>query len=175
MHSYSARVVAVLVTFALAGCSKPATRQQTYERLYRAGRTIEGSIGVGVSYVDLGTLLRELSTEILIARDTAKTDGDKALVNAYADVLLVYKDSLLVWKLQIDSAKYEWLEGQIPVDRSLAALAAKYNLTSSDVTPSFSGNSVTVIPADSMQKIWEVAAEKSRHAALLYFGGSDAK
>ena len=168
------RPLLFMLIVALVACKDTGpTRQQTYEKLYRAGRAVEGAISVGVSYADLGTLVRELSTEVLIAGDLAKTETDKQMVAAYRDAMLTYKDSLTVWKGQIESAKYEWLEGQIPLDQEIAPIATKYDLPQRPVTPSFSRNSVIVIPNDALQTIWQAAAQNSDRAIRLYFAPAD--
>lgn len=167
--SRSVRRIGMAALTAIISLSCGRSHQATYEPLYRAGRAIEGAISVGVSYVEFGNLLRTFSTELLIATDKAKSKADKDMVAAYGDLLLTYKESATLWKAQIDSSKYEWLRGRIPVNAEIGPIVAKYNLTTTSVSPSFSDSNVTTISGDSMQRLWEVASEKSKKAVSLYF------
>jgi len=160
-------VVAALSVFAVSCRETPrSSRRELFQPLYRAARAVDGAIAAGVSYADLGSLVRQLSTELLIAGDSATSDDDKKLVAAYGELLATYKDSLTVWKHQIDSGKYEWLHGQIPVDPEVAPLVQKYNLPTTDAGTS--AEPFRVASASSLQVVWGAASVKSREAVSLY-------
>jgi len=68
------RLLAVAITsLYMIGCS-PGTHdvRPDLRGLYQSARAIEGALGVGVAYGDFGTLIRDMSKELVLARDRAK-------------------------------------------------------------------------------------------------------
>ena len=136
--------VRLVMTLALAfvtsfacktGPSQEEQRVERFRSLYRSARSVEGAIAVGVSYVKFGEILQVFATELLIAKDAAKDDSDRALVAAYAEVLDVYKDSAAIWKQANESAGEEWMKGRTFVTETLQPIATKYKLPTKGRTP----------------------------------------
>jgi hypothetical protein len=90
----------VVMAFLGSSCS-PRFDRTKFEPTYRATKAIESAIEVGVTYPKLSELTQALATEIAIATEAAKTEGEKELASAYAAALLPLKDSLAVWTLRI--------------------------------------------------------------------------
>jgi hypothetical protein len=157
-----------VVVVGTATCARQPSLQAKHEPLYRAAKSVEGAIAVGVTYQTFGELLQSLATEVLIAGDRANSDEEKALVAAYAELLTNYKDSSTIWKHQIESSKYEWAKDQIVVGDELVPVAAKYKLPVTELTAY--GAKWKALPADSTQRVWVVAGEQATKATRLYYG-----
>jgi hypothetical protein len=142
--------------------------QAKFEPLYRAARALDGALAVGTSYADFNALLQRFATEMIVADDRAQSQGEKELVGSYRDLFVTYKESATVWKHQIDSAKYDWLKGDIFVDAELRPIIAKYKLSKSELTREYPRTYET-IPGDSVQRVWEAVGPKSKKAVSLYF------
>ena len=117
-----------ILTLWAVGCSQSARAvRPELKGVYHAARAIEGALAVAVTIADFGVLIREMSKELLLARDRAKyatlapdPDVQKFLVK-YGELLDMYKDSAKVWQLQIEDKKY---------DNDLPGIAAKYGMSS---------------------------------------------
>jgi hypothetical protein len=114
----------------LVGCIHQAPRDvdPAIRGVYEASRAIEGALAVGVTYPDFGTLIRDMSKQLLLARDRLKYGAiasDAAvpkILGKYGELLIMYQDSAKVWQLQIqEKGKY---------DSELPAIAAKYGVSS---------------------------------------------
>ena len=124
----------VLFWFAPLLLSSCATQTQTKIRpelagVYRAERSIEGALAVGVSYPEFGTLVRQFSTELLLARDQARFSPPAydvtRVLNKYEDLLGMYKDSSTVWGFEIEHASVH----TDAHDRYLSMIAEKYGVS----------------------------------------------
>jgi hypothetical protein len=68
---------------------------------------VDASLSVGVSYADFGGLIRELSKELLLARDRVRyTKGNpdpqaQRILESYSRLLAMYQDSAKVWQAEI--------------------------------------------------------------------------
>src|ERR1022692_495650 len=60
----------------LCGCTTNKHEPSVEVRpVYRSARAIEGALLVGISYGEFGTLVREMSKELVLARDRVKFSG----------------------------------------------------------------------------------------------------
>lgn len=167
----------VLIGFVLfVGCSskvvqKQEVDQKQYENLYRAAKAIEGSVAVGVNYQKFGELLQNLSTELSIANDKAKSDNEKELLKHYRDALTAYQESATVWKIKIGSARYDWIPaGEIYVEDELRPIIAKYSLPTKPRVLRATGHKFQTISGDAMQTIWVKAHEHLEKGTKIYYG-----
>ena len=160
-----------LISFALLmGCA-PKIDQKKYENLHRAAKAIQGATAVGVSYQKFGELLQNLSTEISIANDKAKSDIEKELLKGYVDVLMTYHESATVWKHKIEGARYDWIpSGQVYVERELQPIVSKYSLPTEKHVIRITGHKFDTISEDSIQVIWGKANEHLEKTTKLYLG-----
>jgi hypothetical protein len=111
----------------LTSCGTPKQQSTVLELVgvYRAARSIEGALAVGVTYSEFGTLIRKFSTELLLARDQAKFDpvvsrGLTPVLDKYTDLLMMYKDSSTVWGLELEKK----------TNKDLPIIAARYGASS---------------------------------------------
>lgn len=187
MSKQVSKVLAVIALMLLvAACTREQPRpsaqpgpsaeeqlQRKFATLYRAARVIDSATAEGVNYVKFTDLLGTLSNEILIAHDLAGTEQEKALVAAYEDLLVAWKDSVAFWDRKRLAAESP-IFGPLPywgVGSELTAKAATYEV---EVKQTSKGGIdwVVVTDSDPVQKVWKAAGAKSRKAVQLYLGPS---
>lgn len=186
-----ARTTAAVLLFCLAGCSRdqpaavatttpqrapaPGITKATFEPVYRAGKTIQGSTGTGVTYQKFMELMQSLSTEIGIAKDHPLNDADKKLLALYEEALHHYAVSASLWKMKIDASDDMW-HGEIPVsfskatDTNILTVIAAYHLPLTDRKVPYTGAKYKAIPGDSVQRVWQHADVALNKATDLYYG-----
>jgi hypothetical protein len=155
----------------LASCNgvKEQGTRPALTGVYKAARSIEGALAVGVTYPEYGTLIRNFSTELLMARDHTRFDMASrdltAVLDKYTDLLIMYKDSSTVWGLQI--------EKKTNVD--LSSIAAKYGMSSAiREVPMAVGSykyKETVADYETIrQTIWERAGKLHEQQLAIVYG-----
>lgn len=169
-------VCATILTLWVAGCSQNARDvRPELKGVYQAARGIEGALAVGVSYGDFATLVREMSKEMLLARDKAKyasMDSQSAqLLDKYGELLAMYTDSATVWQLQIQGAReHDELAGiaakyGVPIGNELKYMKTRY-MSCSDFP---SGSSVN--PCDRIREtIWAQASKIQEQQTAAVYG-----
>ena len=162
MEMRTIRAVSLVGLAALTlGCQATGSTKDTVgldrakmEPLYRSAKAIESSVGVGVNYSKLSELLQNLNLELSIAKDKQLRPDERALVDAYAEAVPVYKDSLALWGLKIEKGRILSSYGQAE------ELAQKYNIKH---------EATTTIDADlGMQIIWAKAGEAVAKGNAIY-------
>jgi hypothetical protein len=130
--------------------------QEKLERVYRSAKTIEASTGVGLTYAKLYELIQQFGTELLIARDKRPTPRELELLDHYAEALNMYRDSLTLWRIKIDSgSRYV---GSADVDR----VRDKYELPA---------ESTGAVDSElGLQIIWTKALERLAQGDAIYNG-----
>jgi hypothetical protein len=150
-------IVAILV------CSSCASRidRQKFEPLYRAGKNIEGALGVGVN-LKYRELLQGFATEFSIANDKAANEAERALVKRYEEALSAYKDAGTIWEKR--------LKGDVLApagDPELVRIVDAYPLSGSG-----SGTAFTFSGQAAVQTIWVTAGARLKAANEMYAGKS---
>jgi hypothetical protein len=149
-----------------SGRGNPAPRPEL-AGVYRSARAIEGALGVGVTYQDFSTLVREFSKELLLARDSARYNLAPKLISStldkYAEVLAMYKDSEQVWSLEVRERKY---------DDALPVLAAKYGVPQAvyESKNSYAGTTKEVNFEMIRQAIWEQTSKLQEQQIAIVYG-----
>lgn len=177
---------AVPVFVVLAGaCSKPldpppapiTITQATFEPVYRASKTIQGSTATGVTHVQFGELLQKFSTEIAIAKDKQMNELDKKLVAVYDEGLAAYQFSNELWKVKLESDEETW-KGEIPVSIKgktspvIDAGVKKYGLKVTDRRLEYLGTRYQAVAGTAIQEVWSKADEILNRATEMYYGRS---
>jgi hypothetical protein len=120
---------AVLINLAACGAVSPLQDQEPkpdLSRLRQAAADLEGSVAVGVSYLDFRHKLQNVSSALVWARQTGvKPDR----LRPYEQAIEGYMDSLNLWKLKLQCPSafgdgYPECSATLEVE----ALAAKYGL-----------------------------------------------
>jgi len=162
--------VPVLLLFASCSTKQPTTRSEL-TGVYRAARSIDGALAVGVSYGDFSTLVREFSGELLVARDQIRFDPQAngavlPVLDKYAEMLAMYKDSEQVWGFEIRQEKY---------NDALPVLAVKYGVAGAvydrkDSTYGITSTSRNVNYESIRQAIWKKASDIHEHQLAAVYG-----
>jgi hypothetical protein len=96
--------ISLLALTSCARLSRPDLRPEL-AGVYRSARSIEGALAAGVTYPDFSMLVREFSTELLLARDNARYNPPSKLIasalDRYADLLSMYKDTEQIWGWEV--------------------------------------------------------------------------
>jgi hypothetical protein len=101
--------VVLLLPIALGGCSetpapKPVEtdpRPEVFEPVYRVATELRSAQEVGMDRRRFGELLEKLTTELSLARDKAESPKEQRVIQGYAEVLQIYKDSAAIWDVKI--------------------------------------------------------------------------
>ena len=164
------KMLIILIGVLFVGCS-PKVDQKKFENLYRAAKAVDGAIAVGVNYQKFGGLLQDLSTELSIANDKAKSDTEKELLKRYSEVLTTYQDSANVWKGKIEGARYDWIpSGQVYLENELRPIVTKYSLPTESHVIQTTGHNFETISENAIQVIWRKGHEQLEKATKIYYG-----
>jgi hypothetical protein len=123
-----ALVVGLFVVGSTVSCGLRTSENQdpNLQPLRQAEADLEGAIGVGVNYLDLGHRVQNLASAVVLA----KQNGTRAdLVRPYENALEMYMDSLALWKLKLQCPSA--FRDQFPtcsVTPEIEALAARYSV-----------------------------------------------
>ncbi len=150
--------------------------QKKFEKLYRAAKSIEGAVTIGVDYQKFGELLQNFVTEISIASDKAKSEEEKELLKIYSEILDMYQDSYRLWHSKNSLSCELFFPGTCPVPRGYIhvgegdTIIKKYNFSAYENTKVTGDFNRYYIPEDSIQVIWSKAHERLEKANILYLG-----
>ncbi len=150
--------------------SQHQVNQAKFEGLYRAGKTIDAAVVVSVTLPRFRELVQAFATEVSIAKDKSTAPAERNLMELYADVLDVYRDSLALWDAQI-AQKSESIDPGVAqlCYGDVGNIAAKYLLPCVEYGPS----GMKVLPSKSQQYLWTVAGVKLRKANAAYLNDAN--
>jgi hypothetical protein len=154
----------------LSGCA-PRVDHADFEQLYRSGKAISSATEVGLNYSSFSDLVQKLASEVSIAKDSANNQPEKNMTDAYQEALTAYRDSLVVWKNEIDGAGYDWIpKGEIYVEDELRPIIAKYALATQERSIEITGHRFETIPEASIQVIWARAGKLLDAGSRIFTG-----
>lgn len=99
--------VAIISFVSISACSDQVERAK-FEALHRSLHTISASTNHGVSYNDFSKLVTNYSAEIAILKGTKLNTIEKELYENYLKTNDIYKHSLFLWTLKMDSKAPTW-------------------------------------------------------------------
>ena len=165
IHHTIRRGVVVISVIAAAACRAEATRSPA-EDAYRALKRIAGATAIGVNKQNYDALLQDAAGEVFILKDLAVTTADSTVLRYYVSAVEKYKDAGALWSEQIDDARYDWMpKRRIMLPES--ALAARYNLPTTNHKMPYTGTEYQTVPQESIQKIWTIAESTADSANSL--------
>jgi len=146
------------------------------EPVYRAAKTIEASVGVGVNLPKHQELIQALAAELNIAADKVTTDDERRVASLFAAVLEAYQHAGLLWTKSVESARYEWYRdgeiaysiGKSPPNPELARLVEFYKIPVRDGKIQYIGTAFQALPKASIQIVWRVADSRLNEAVQAY-------
>ena len=161
---------AATVMLLALGCARTPTEtpQQRHADLYRAFRSIDGAIAMGVTHLQLGELLQRAATQVAISGDTTKAQDEVAMVKSYTEALEAYADSQKLWAKQISYASEAYAKGFIPVEAPIMEIPKKYGLSEVERKLSW-GTSKWIHEEGAVQAVWNAAEKKAEAARREYF------
>lgn len=152
-----------ILTILIISCS-PIIDNNKFANLYRAAKSIEAAISIGVNYSVYSDLLQKYSTELLIIKRENMTPEELKLFNLHKDALVIFLDAQKIWAKKIESPKYKWIpENNIFPLVGITSIIAKYNIKIDEIKDS-TGKKWATISSDSIQFLWSKAESKIAEA-----------
>jgi len=143
-----------------------------FDSAYRAGKSIEGALDVGVSQKDFEGLVQAFATEVLIVQERINGPREQDLMARYSDVLATYEDSLRLWKEAVDQAARSGPPADrggpppIRVENDVVGVVQRHGLPTAQAADGSS-----VISRDAVSFLWTKArarfAEANRAAGVM--------
>jgi hypothetical protein len=148
------------VIFLLNGActSEPEINKNKFDKLSGAARSVKTSIAAGESYQQVADRIQQLSIELTALRNAGTAKREKNLLDAYSDLLAIYRDGLLLWKYKLEFAFFDSvLKGRIYVGQDVEPIVLKYRLSMESHLYEPTGLYWKSIPGDSIRIIWSNA------------------
>ena len=145
--------------FLAASCSsRPGIDKGKFTQLDRAALTVKTSLASGASYRRLTELVQGLSVEIASVKTKVATKEEKELLEAYSDLLAMYRDGLLLWKYKLEFAPFDFVpKGRIYVGQDVEPIVFKYHFPTESHLYQPTRQRWKSLPEDSIQIIWSNA------------------
>ena len=144
--------------FAAACTSGPATDKGKFTELAREAGALKTSLAAGASYPQFSESLHKFSTQIAFLRAKTATKEEKDLLDAYADLLAIYQDGLVLWRYKLEFAPFGFVpKGSIYVGQDVDPIVLKYRFTTQSHLYQPTKQYWKSIPDDSIQIIWSNA------------------
>ena len=153
-------LIQLLVLFFLAAScsSKPGIDKVKFTQLNRAALAVKTSLASGASYRQLTELVQGLSVEIASVKTRVATKEENELLEAYSDLLAMYRDGLLLWKYKLEFAPFDFVpKGRIYVGQDVEPIVFKYHLPTESHLYQPTRQRWKSLPEDSIQIIWSNA------------------
>jgi hypothetical protein len=155
-------VACVLALVLVSGCAGKVD-QAKFDGLYRAGKSLSGTLSVGLNIFRYRELVAVFSTEVSIAHDRAQSAKERELVQRYAEALVAFRDAESLWARTIKADPPEWLE--IVGDAELKRITDAYPIAGEG-----SGDHFRFKTKDAVHAIWGTAQGKLSQAEQVYLG-----
>jgi hypothetical protein len=145
--------------FIIGACSfEPEIDKGKFTQLQAAAQTVKSSIDAGESYQQVTGKVQQFDAGIAALKDSVRTQKEKELLHAYADLLAAYQDGLVLWRYKLDFAFFDFmLKGRIYVGQDVDPIVIKYRFPTQSHLYEPTGTYWKSISGDSIQKIWNIA------------------
>ncbi len=154
-------VIALLsaIMLSASGCvSEPGLDKGKFAELNRAAQDLKTEIRSGKRCEFPDTLLQRLASGTAALRGKTASKTERDLLSAYAHLLVIYKDGLLLCQSRTHLSDFEFVpKGRIYVTQELDPLVEKYDLPTERHLYSPTGKYWRSISGDSITVIWENA------------------
>ncbi len=152
-------IVLQAIFFLAASCSyRSGIDKGKFAQLDRAALTVKDSLSSGASYHQLMERVEGLSAEIASVKGKTATKEEKELLEAYSDLLAMYRDGLLLWKYKLEFAPFDFVpKGRIYVGQDVEPIVFKYHFPTETHTYQPTRQRWKSLPEDSIQIIWSTA------------------
>lgn len=89
--------LALLTLVVIAGCTRDPDPAK-FAAAYEAGKVLQGSTEVGVTFGVFREQVQHLAAGVSIAKDKAETSMEKSILGRYSEALAVYQDAVTLWQ-----------------------------------------------------------------------------
>jgi hypothetical protein len=157
-RQYLLTMLFIVCLFNGACSSEPGIDKGKYKKIDATAQGVKASIDAGASYQQVADRIQELSIKIAELKDQTTTRREKDLVQAYIDLLTIYRDGLLLWRYKLEFPFFDSrLKGRIYIGQDVERIVVKYRFTTQSHIYAPTGQYWKSIGEDSIQKIWEDA------------------
>jgi uncharacterized lipoprotein YehR (DUF1307 family) len=111
LRKYCLTLAAIVALISLAGCS--SIDKTKFDHAYHAGKVLETATAIGATYEQFGSYIQDFAVEVAITEEKATNDKEKELARMYHDVLAIYLDSHILWKMSMLGDKLQPEEKQM--------------------------------------------------------------
>ncbi len=119
---------------------------------------LKASLSAGATYQQFSGDLKKFSADIALLRGKVVTRDEKDLLDAYADLLAIYKDGLVLWRYKLEFAPFGFVpKGSIYVGQDVDPIVVKYRFVPESHMYQPTKQYWKSIPDDSIQIIWSNA------------------
>jgi hypothetical protein len=141
-----------------------------FEALHRSAVTLSSATEVGLNLTQFLGMLQALQAEASIVAEKTTSPAERRVLDSYNDLINIYKDSYIVWQVDIEAHGYSTGIADLPRDKVplahyfgqtvpaglVAQIAERYKLPIETVQ--VQGHSIKAI---TVQSLWQVAREKT--------------
>lgn len=148
-----------IIMLFITGCvSEPGLNKGKFFELNRTAKNLKSAITSGNPCDVPVTLQQRLASEIAALQDKAASKGERDLIAAYSNLLITYKDGLLLCQSRTVLSNFQFVpKGRIYVSQELDPLVEKYGLSTERHLYKPTGQYWRSIDGDSIKAIWESA------------------
>ncbi len=139
-----------------------------FSELNRTAQDLKAAIASGNSCDVPDTLLQRLVSGIAAVKDKVVSKAERDLIAAYEDLLIIYKDGLLLCQSRTHLTAFQFVpKGRIYVTQELDPLVEKYGLSTERHVYKPTGQYWRSIAGDSIKVIWESAEARIKSIEVM--------
>jgi hypothetical protein len=152
-------VCALLLIVVAAACSSgPETDKKKFTGLADDAVALKASLAAGATYQQFTKSLQKFSSDIALLRSRTATREEKDLLDAYADLLAIYQDGVVLWRYKLEFAPFGFVpKDRIYVGQDVDPIVFKYRFVTESHLYQPTQQYWKSIPDDSIRIIWSNA------------------
>ena len=158
-------LLAPALMLVLSGCvTEPRLDKKKFVALNRAAQDLKAAIGSGRGCEMTESLTQRLASGMAALQDKTASKAERDLLSAYAHLLAVTRDGLLLCQSRTLLAGFPFVpKGRIYVAQELDPIVEKYDLPTEKHLYTPTGKYWKSVPEDSISTVWETAEAEIRH------------
>ncbi len=160
MMKHNVNLALLTILFLLtASCSlEPGIERSKFQKLSVSAHAVKAALSGGAPYPRLMELEQNLSAAIAESKNKVATKNEKELLDAYSDLLGMYKDGLLLWKYKLEFAPFDFVpRGRIYVGQDVEPIVFKYHFATESHLYQPTGQHWKSLSEDSIRIVWSNA------------------
>ena len=158
-------VLLLIISVISMACSfeqfEPGIDKNKFAKLNASALAVKTSIDTGAGYQQVTDNAKILADEIKTMKYAAASKREKRLLEAYSDLLVIYRDGLLLWEYR-DYFPHlaPELKGRIYVAQDVEPIIEKYRFSTESHVYKPTGQKWRSLPADSVRIVWKNADDQ---------------